>query len=75
LPWARGPGQLGFNGALSKVFRFRESKTFTVRADAINLLNKPQWGLPNTSINSASFGRITTATGTRTITFNARFDF
>jgi len=46
-----------------------------VRADVINLLNKPQWGNPNTSINSTSFGRITTATGTRTITFNARFDF
>jgi len=57
------------------VFRFRETKTFTVRADAINLLNKPQWGLPNTSINSTSFGQITTATGTRTITFNARIDF
>ncbi|MCU1337010.1 MAG: hypothetical protein JWO19_2591 [Bryobacterales bacterium] len=75
FPFMKGPGLLGLNGAVNKQFRIRESKTFSVRADVINLLNKPQWGNPNTSINSASFGRITTATGTRTITFNARFDF
>jgi len=38
-------------------------------------LNKPQWGLPNTNINSTTFGRITTATGSRTILMNARVDF
>jgi len=75
LPFMKGPGLLGLNGAVNKEFRIREGKTFSVRADIINLLNKPQWGNPNTSINSTSFGRITTATGTRTVTFNARFDF
>jgi hypothetical protein len=74
-PWARGPGQLGLNGAIGKAFEIRERATLTVRADIINLLNKPQWGNPTTNINSASFGRITTATGARTITFNARVDF
>jgi hypothetical protein len=75
LPFMKGPGLMGLNGAVNKQFRIRESWMFTLRADVINLLNKPQWGNPTTSINSASFGRITTATGTRTITFNARFDF
>ncbi|HEV8416731.1 MAG TPA: carboxypeptidase-like regulatory domain-containing protein [Bryobacteraceae bacterium] len=75
LPFMKGPGQLGLNGALNKQFRISEGKSFSVRADVINLLNKPQWGNPNTSINTTTFGRITTATGTRTITFNARFDF
>jgi hypothetical protein len=74
-PWARGPGQLGFNGAINKQFRITETKIFSVRADAINILNKPQWGVPNTNINSSTFGRVTTATGNRTVTFNARFDF
>jgi hypothetical protein len=73
--WARGPGQLGLNGAVGKAFEIRERATLTFRADIINMLNKPQWGLPTTNINSASFGRITTATGARTITFNARVDF
>ncbi len=74
LPQLRGPGQLSFNGAASKVFRIRERTSVTLRADAINQLNKPQWGNPVTNINAANFGRITTATGNRTITFNARID-
>jgi hypothetical protein len=75
LPQARGPGLLSFNGAASKVFRIKERYTTTIRADVLNLLNKPQWGNPNTNINSTSFGRITSATGSRTVTLNARFDF
>jgi hypothetical protein len=39
------------------------------------VLNRPIWDNPNTDINSSSFGRITGAAGTRTITINARIDF
>jgi hypothetical protein len=70
-----GPSDLRFDVALTKRVRIAESKTFEVRADIVNLLNKPIWGNPNTAINSANFGRITNATGTRQITFNARLDF
>jgi len=52
-----------------------ENKLFTLRTDAINVLNSPIWGNPNLNINSTTFGSITTATGNRTITFNARVDF
>ena len=75
LPYVHGPGNLGLDMALLKRVRIGESKTFTVRADAVNILNRPIWGNPNTNINSTTFGRITTATGNRTITFNARVDF
>ncbi|HLH42280.1 MAG TPA: TonB-dependent receptor [Bryobacteraceae bacterium] len=75
MPQARGPGLLSFNGAGNKIFRVKEKYTFTLRADVLNLLNKPQWGNPNTNINSTSFGRITTATGSRTVVVNGRFDF
>jgi hypothetical protein len=74
-PLLRGPGQLSFNGAAGKTFTITERTKMTVRADVINLLNKPQWGNPTTDINSASFGRINSATGNRTVTFNARIDF
>jgi hypothetical protein len=74
-PILRGPGQLSFNAAASKIFKIKERTSITVRADVINLLNKPQWGNPDTNINSATFGRINTATGNRTITLNARIDF
>ena len=74
-PGLEGPGDLGVDIAISKRVRIGENKTFTVRADAINALNTPRWGNPNTDINSTSFGRITGAAGTRTITINARVDF
>ncbi len=70
-----GPTNLRFDAALSKRIRIGESKSFTIRADAVNVLNHPVWGDPNTDINSNIFGRITTATGSRTVTINARVDF
>ena len=83
LPGLRGPSLMGFNASASKLFRIKESKTITLRADAINLLNTPQFGYSpttgtigiNTNIDSTSFGRITSAAGNRMITFYARFDF
>ena len=70
-----GPASLGFNMSLSKKVVVRESMNFTVRADAVNFLNTPVWANPNTNINSNDFGRITSASGNRTITLSARFDF
>jgi len=71
----RGPGTFRLDVNLIKNISVRERYKIQIRADAINLLNKTQWGNPVTNINSATFGRITTATGNRTITFNARIDF
>ena len=71
----RGPGLLTLNAALTKSIRIDETKTFTIRADAVNLLNKAQFGTPNVDINNVNFGRITTSSGNRMITFNARIDF
>jgi hypothetical protein len=85
LPGFRSPGLLGLNASASKIFRLTEHKSITVRADAINLLNTPQFGYSsnpnsgsfgiNTNINSTAFGRITSAGGSRVVTFYARFDF
>jgi len=85
LPGVRGPSLMGINASASKAFSIREGWTVTLRADAVNLTNTPQWGYNstgtsgtlglNTNINSPSFGRITSASGNRLITFYARFDF
>jgi hypothetical protein len=61
--------------ALTKRVQIAERKSFTLRANVVNILNTPQWDNPNVDINSSSFGRITSATGTRTVTLNARIDF
>jgi Carboxypeptidase regulatory-like domain len=70
-----GPARLGLDMGLSKTVQIDEARTFTIRADAINVLNTPIWNDPNVNINSNSFGRITSASGNRTITINARLDF
>src|SRR5204863_1810853 len=75
LSGLEGPSRLGLDMALQKRTRLTEKTTFTIRADAVNVLNRPIWDNPNTDINSATFGRITGAGGTRTITINARVDF
>jgi hypothetical protein len=75
LPNIKGPGYLNFNMAATKSVKISEGKTFTLRADAVNVLNKPQWGAPTASFNGTSFGRITSALGNRTVTLDARIDF
>ena len=75
LPGLHGPSNLGLDISLSKKVTIGESRTVEIRADAINALNHPVWGNPTTNINSANFGRITTAAGARTITFSTRLDF
>jgi hypothetical protein len=73
--WVEGPSRLGLDMNVVKRVRIDETKTFELRVDAINLLNKPQWGDPVTSINNLSFGRITNATGNRSFVINTRVNF
>ncbi|MBI2149063.1 MAG: carboxypeptidase regulatory-like domain-containing protein [Acidobacteria bacterium] len=73
----RGPGDVRFDLNVVKRFQIDEAgKTFEFRLDAINVLNKPNWGNPSVDINSNNnFGRITTATGARRFVVNARVSF
>jgi Carboxypeptidase regulatory-like domain len=75
----RGLGTFTFNAQLSKsvVLSKEHNIVMTLRADAINLLNKPIWTLGANSLNidSPNFGVITSAVGTRNIQLGARIDF
>jgi hypothetical protein len=76
--WIQGPTRFGLDLSLAKRTQISERLSFTIRADLVDALNMPQWGNPsaaNLSINSNSFGRITTAEGERTVTVGARIDF
>jgi hypothetical protein len=73
--WIEGPSSLALDLNLIKRVRIDETKEFEVRVDAINVLNTPQWGGPNLNINSLNFGRITSASGNRSFTINARVNF
>jgi hypothetical protein len=74
----RRPALLGLDINVIKRVRITETKEFELRVDANNVLNHPNFGNPiaaNLSINSTSFGRITTAEGNRSFVMNARLNF
>ena len=74
----RGLGSFTFNLQASKIIRIIPERgvTLRLRADALNVLNKPIWNSPNLNINSTTgFGLITGAGGNRTVALTARIEF
>lgn len=70
-----GPGSFRFDVNLIKRIRLAEGKTLELRADALDVTNKPDFGNPTTDINSVNFGRITSAGANRIIVVGMRFSF
>src|SRR5262249_61689304 len=73
LPTYRGPSTINEDATLVKDFRVTEHKRLQLRLEAYSVTNSPQWGIPNTSFGSTSFGQITSAGGARTIQVAAKF--
>ena len=74
--WLRGPSSIGLDVNLIKRVKIHETKEFEFRLDAINVLNHPNFGDPATAINgNNTFGRITTASGSRSFVLNTRINF
>ncbi len=72
----RGPGTFSLNADIIKRVTIREGGLgLEFRADFINPTNTPQWGSPNTNIDSTTFGQITSASGNRLIVLGARINF
>lgn len=69
----RGPSIINEDITLSKDFRFTEQMRLHLRLEAYGLTNSPQWGIPNTSFGSTSFGQITSAGGNRSVQVAAKF--
>jgi hypothetical protein len=45
------------------------------RAEFYNMLNHPNLGAPSTTINSSTYGMITTKAGNRTMVMGLRLEF
>jgi outer membrane receptor protein involved in Fe transport len=73
-----GPGFFNLDASLNKRFRLTERLSFILRSDIVNILNHPNFGLPNLSRGNAAFGTINSiAPGSsgREIQINARIEF
>jgi hypothetical protein len=58
-----GPSIWSFDAKLSKATKIRENQTLEIRLDSTNILNHPTFTIGNQSVNSTTFGKIT-STGT-----------
>jgi hypothetical protein len=71
----RLPGRYSLDANLSKSFKLTESKQLRIRVDATNVLNHPLPGEPTFNIQSATFGQVTTKSGSRVFQAQARLNF
>ena len=59
----RGPWFNGFDAALSKTFKLTEHVGLQIRADAVNVLNHPNFDCITTDVSSGSFGKAACVVG------------
>jgi len=72
----RGPGRTNLDLSLFKNFVIREQTRYEFRAEAFNVLNHPQFGLPNPNIGNGQAGVITSIVGNpRQLQMGVRFQF
>jgi hypothetical protein len=74
-----GPGFTNLDAALHKQFRmpYNEKHQLSIRFEAFNALNHPNWGLAGASytLNSSTFGRVTSAGTLRQLQLAAKYQF
>ncbi|HSS22714.1 MAG TPA: carboxypeptidase regulatory-like domain-containing protein [Pyrinomonadaceae bacterium] len=71
-----GPGYVNMDFGLHKKFKVTEGSTLQLQANAFNLFNHPNFGLPVGNLNSPQAGRSTATVGTpRVIQLALRYDF
>ena len=70
-----GPGTVAVDGSLAKTVSLGETRSFEARITANNVFNTVQYSGIDTTLNSRTFGQVTSAAPMRRITFMARYRF
>ncbi len=70
-----GPGTFNINTSLSRRFRFGEGRAFQFRGEAFNVLNHPNFNLPENRVDILSGGTINRAKNNRVLQMALRFEF
>jgi hypothetical protein len=71
----RGPGLNNWDLALFKNIRFKESRAVSLRFEAFNFFNHPQFNGIDTGLGSATFGHVTSAAEPRIVQFGVVISF
>lgn len=72
---ANGPIYVGVDVALAKRFVVWKENFLQFRVDAFNLPNRANFNNPDSNVNSATFGRITSALDPRQLQLSLRYQF
>ncbi len=70
-----GPWTYTFNMAMSKNFRLGDVRGLELRVQANNVFNTPQYTAIDTTVNSRTYGRVTSVGAMRRLQMIARFHF
>jgi hypothetical protein len=70
-----GPGVVSVNSSLSRTVQLGSTRSFEARVTANNVFNTIQYQSINTTLNSPTFGQVSSVASTRTLTFVARYRF
>ncbi len=65
-PDLRGTGTNSWSTSFFKTTNIHERLAVQFRAEFFNLFNHPMWGNPGTTLNSSTFGKVTSKGGNRT---------
>jgi hypothetical protein len=72
---ARGPAFTNLDASLTRAFVLREEFRLQFRAEAFNVVNHANLGLPVADLNSPNFGRILTSSSPRLLQFALKLIF
>jgi hypothetical protein len=70
-----GPSSTTVNMSMSKSMRYLGNRSISLRIQANNVFNTPQWGSIDTVVNSPTFGRVTSMRSMRSVQIFARLSF
>jgi hypothetical protein len=70
-----GPGSANYNAGLQKHFQTFEDQFLTFRFDAFDFPNHPNWAAPDSTCTDATFGKVTSKTGQRSMQASLRYSF
>nr|WP_179490228.1 TonB-dependent receptor [Granulicella arctica] len=70
-----GPGKVVVDMSLSRTVQLGDTRSFEARMTAANALNTVQYSGINTTLDSPTFGQVSSTAAQRTITFIARYRF
>ena len=70
-----GPGTVSNNMSLSKTVSMGDTRSLEMRATANNVFNTVQYAGVGTSLDTPTFGKVTSAGGMRSFQFTARYRF